>query len=339
MTRPKRMTKTDYTVTQPSTPPVALVSTRLRAIEPAHRRKKVQEALDDHFQCPSRRDGRGRRSDDLKEAARTLAHIGCMPRWVASEDYDLNHRRRIKDVLKHIDHRVSWEQIVEECKEARGLANKAGQARNERKEYGPSEVTRLYEDYTSIRLNTIETLRAAGRRGDNCLRDNHFDYHDALRNGQTEFYEIRKADSSVAWMSVDSRSREVDEIKGPSNDEPEIAIDVLWALCRRLRVSGDQNHLFTRSRVLSMFVSGAADLRRPDCVVFAYRLWWRPHEIALHDSKNGGWSRFEWNGSGWEASDFSHLDTDALVVLQRASPKVGLIALLARIGRKGRRSR
>ena len=309
--------------------PADEVERLLQSIEPGGRRRKVQRAVDGHFREPGRNDRRGRRSAELKKVATTLRHILGMQRWEVDERYDLNVRRRIRDFLRHIDHNQSWARMVNECRKARGLVNGAARTRNERKEYGPGEFTILNEAHASYPLNTIGKVRAGGRRGGNCLRDNDCGYLDELRDREAEFHEIRKAGDAVAWLRVERESREITDIYGPSNEEADLPIDVLWELCRKLDVSGDGEELFLGNGVLTMFLSGSTDRDTPMRVVEGYEFWWRRREIVVHDSRDGRWSRFLWRRSGWRDVGPSHMDYATFKVMRRLVPEIASLARVA----------
>ncbi len=301
--------------------------------------RKLRLALTYHFKDPSLRDRRGRRrSSELHRALTTLRHVAGLLRWVNDDRYDLNCRRKFKKFLKHIVHGQPWQVTVDEGRTARGLANRAGRRWNETRVFGPpSEAVPIAENHMVFPLNTIAKLRSAGRRAENCLQTNDHGHHDALRRGEVGYFEIRREGAAEAWMSVDCESRRVVEIWGPRNDEADLPDDVLWQLCRKLRISGDEAELFIRRGVLSMFVDGAADAQDPQSVVAAYRLWSRRGEVVLQHSKEGRWSRFVWEGREWEATRASHVSADALKVLRDVSPRVRLLVTSAETARTGRK--
>ena len=310
--------------------PAEQVERLLEAVEPDRRRRKVRDAVDRHFGECGRNDRRGRRSSELKKVATTLRHMVGMQRWVLDERYDLNVRRRIKDFLRHIDHRQAWSQTVDECRKARGLANAAARLQNEQKEFGTSEAVALDETHTSFPLNSVTKVRAAGRRGGNCLRDNDFGHLDEVRDRQAEFHEIRKSDKPVAWLRVDLGSREVTDIYGPRNEEADLPTEVLWQMCRKLGVNGDGEELLHDKGVLTIFLEGSKDPDVPMRVVRGYRFWWRRREIVVHDSREDRWSRFVWRRRRWCASGPSHLDSDTFEVMRRLEFKIRSIAWDAR---------
>ena len=317
------------------------VEALLRSIEPLHRQTRVREAVDDYFSDPRRHDDRGRKTAELKKVATTLRHIVGMQQWVDDLRYDLNVRRRIRDFLKHIDHNGVWPDTVSECRIARGLANKAGQDWNERKEYGSGDPTDLGMAHTNHPLNSVAKLRTGGRRGGNCLRDTGFGYQDELRLRQADFHEIHRSGVAVAWLRVECGSREITDIYGPSNEDADLPVEVLRELCTRLDVRGDDHELFLGNGVLSIFLDGKADKEVPMRVVCGYRFWWRRGEIVLHDSRRDRWSRFLWRRRAWRSTVPSDLDGNAFMMMRRLVPAIRLLAQRARPirARKPRRSR
>lgn len=308
------------------------VEALLRSIEPLHRQVRVRRAVDGYLSDPSRNDDRGRMSAELKKVATTLRHIVGMQRWVDDTRYDLNVRRRIRDLLRHIDHNGSWLDAVRECRQARGLANKAGQGWNERKEYGPGDPTDLGMAHTSHPMNTVAKQRTGGRRGGNCLRYSGFGHHDELRLGLAEFHEIHRSGTAVAWLRVECASREISgtDIYGPSNEDADLPVEVLWELCRKLDVRGDDHELFLGNGVLSIFLDGKADPEAPMRVVHGYRFWWRRGEIVVHDSHRDRWSRFLWRRRAWRATEPSDLDDDTFMHMRRLVHPIWLVAHRAR---------
>ena len=274
----------------------------LRTIRPRHRQIAVRRALNEYFGDASRHDGRGRKTAELEKVKTTLRHIVGMPRWVEDIRYDLNFRRRIRDLLRHIDHGQPWATTVVEGSMARGLANRAGRAWNENKEYGPGDPTVLAAGHIDHPLNSIAKMRRGGKRGGNCLRDNDYGHHDQLCHREADYHEIRKSGVAVAWLRVECDSREITDIYGPGNEDAELPVEVLWALCSKLGVSGDYEELFFRNGVLSIFLDGKVDRDAPMRVVRGYRFWWLPSEIVVHDSRSDQWSRFVWRRRGWRAA-------------------------------------
>lgn len=314
-------------MTNSSKSQAAEVDRLLRDIKPDSRRRKVRQAVDEHFQEPGRSDRRGRKSEELRKVATTLRHMTGMQRWVVDNRYDANVRRSITKFLKHVDHKQPWWQTADECRKARGLANRAARLLNERREFGPGEPVVLDEAHTNYPLNSVAKMRAAGKRGSNCLRDSGCGYLDEFRRREAEFYEVRKSDTAVAWWRVDRESREITDIYGPSNEDADLPFEALWEMCRQFDVNGDDQELFLQNGVLSMFLDGTVGRNAPMCVVDEYRFWCRPREIVVHDSQEDRWSRFLWwPRAGWRATGPSHLGSDALSVMQRLEPAIESLA-------------
>ena len=303
-------------------------------ISPTSRHKKVIRAIEVHFQDSSRYDERGRRSSELENTRKALRHLANMPSWQMNERYDLNMRRRIGDILKHIDHGQPWSKTIVECSEARGLANKAARRRNERREYGSSDPMRLDDEFTCIPLNSAVKLRSAGKRGNNCLGDNQSGYFGELKTGQTEFYEIQSTEGeSKAFLSVDKTSRAVTELQGLSNEDAELPVDTLWAICRVLKAKGDECPDFVRSGVLSLVNRARSAVNSPMSRIFDFQIWWGKGEIVIRDLKSGLWSRFTWRFAGqrfgraeWIEAHGSDIDAIAFDFMLRCQPRLSEIA-------------
>lgn len=300
----------------------------LAAIEPASRQRKVRQAVDNHFRGRGKKDLRGRKSPELKKVATTLRHIVGMQHWIEDTRYDLNIRRRIKKSLKHIDHNQSWFKTVLECRKARGLVNRAARTFNEQKEHFTAEATTLDEVHRCIPLNSVTKLLAAGRRGGNCLQYRDSGYAEDLRCREAEFYEVHRLGEPVAWMSVSCESpREIREIYGPSNEKADLPKEVLIQICKTLDAIGDDNDLFWKNGVLSIFLDGTVSCETPMLDIRGYRIWSRTRQIAIHDSHRNEWSLFIWDrdACAWDSSYLSNMEKSALDVLCRFDPRIELI--------------
>ena len=293
----------------------------LQTIEPSHRRTKLRRSLDLHFQDPDRHDGRGRKASELATVKTTLRHIRNLDKWIERENYDLNVRRKIKKILKRLDHHQSWEQTVIEARKARGLANCAGKTWNDRKEYGPGDVLVLDQEYSVIPLNSVERMRSTGKRGHNCLVDSSH-YFDKLRNWKTKFFEVQKSGIFCACFSVDCESSKVAEIYGSNNDEADLPPNILWQICQVLGIRGDSEELFLTNGVFSMFLDRTADQTAPMFKVAGYQLWWRKGEVVVKDARKEHWSRFEWTLDEWCETWGSKLTIDNFDVMRRLHPMI-----------------
>ena len=298
----------------------------LQSIEPKHRRKKLRTSIDIYFQDARRRDKRGRKTTELAKVITTLRHVLNMHSWASRERYDLNIRRRIKKMLKHIDHHQSWERTRIDASKARGLANQAGKTWNDRREYGPNEVIILDHEYVVYRLNTVGEMRSVGKRAGNCLVSFSY-YFDQLRNREAQFYELRKSGDTCACFSVDCYSFRVLEIEtyGRHDEDVELPPHVIWRMCKRLGISGDSEELFLKNGIFEIFLEGLANPTLPMLTAQDFQIWWREGEIVIKDVRTGRWSLLFWSRSKWRRSMFSQFNTHSLEVMSRFYPEFNQI--------------
>ncbi len=317
--------------------PSLLIEELLEGIAPTSRQKKVNRAIEAHFQDSRQLDGRGRRSAALENTCRALRHLANMPNWQVDDRYDLNMRRRIRDILKHVDHGQAWSTTIEECSEARGLINKAARKRNERREYGSSEALKLNDELICYPLNSATKLRSAGKRGGNCLGSRRYNHVSELKSGEAEFYEIQTEDGALrAFLRIEKASRKITEIQGPGNDDIDLPVETLWSICRELKTSGDDCADFLRFGVLSLVQGWKSKATTQMSQVLDFQVWWRNGEIVVRDTATRQWSRFIWGTSwrahdvGWVDTDGSAIDSDAFGLMLRCQPKLSTIAEKAR---------
>ena len=293
----------------------------LQDIRPAHRRRKLRNSIDAYFQDTQRRDNRGRKASELARVITTLRHVLNMCGWALNEAYDLNTRRKIKKALRHIDHHQSLEKTIAEASKVRGLVNQAGRNRNERKEYGPNAMIALDQEYTVFRLNSVKKMRSAGRRARNCLDSSSY-YINQLRSLEARFYELKKSGVTCACFSVDCTSSKLIQISGPNNDEAEVPPHILWAICKELSISGDNEELLLKNGILAIFLEGLASPTSPMFTTNDYQLWWREGEVVVNDAHRGHWSQFIWEQNAWCERLGSRFNDDSLELMCRLHPKI-----------------
>lgn len=209
----------------------------LNAIEPLSRRYKVRRAIVKASRESTGDEQRANAFIDASILVPTLRAIRCMPRWIEDARYDLNRRRRIKDILKHVDHNQSWIKTVCECQMAILLVMEASLAYDEPHEHIPDECVTLDEKYSCFSLNSAVQLRAAGRRARNCLAIDRFGHISRLQSGESKFYEIRELERPVAWLEVNCQTQVIEEIKGPRNGPVSLPWEVVWRLCKQLDIN------------------------------------------------------------------------------------------------------
>ena len=314
--------------------PSLLLEALIENITPASRRKKVRHEIRVYFQDPHQNDGRGRRTSELENTCRALRHLQHMPSWQGNEKYDLNMRRRIGDILKHVDHGQPWAETIKECSIARGLISKAGKRRNERKEYGSSDQIVLGKEFVCHPLNSADKLRSAGKRGRNCLGDRSYRHIDEVRSGEAEFYEIKTTDGLTrAFLEIDRAKREVRQFKGPDNEDVDLPIDVIQAISQKLAVNGDNCEPFVQLGVLTLFSKPHVKRTSPMEQIHDFQLWWQEGEIVVKDLKTNRWSRLKWEFDDWDCgterwieAEGSDINVDEFELMQRCQPKLMTIA-------------
>ena len=301
------------------------------ATEAKHGRRtaeRLQQSMDEHFRDPKRRDGRGRRSQDVRVVTRTLCHLIRATDYRNRQGLDPNRRREAAKLVKTACRGAPFDELIERARRLRGRVNKSGKARNERIEYGDSFSLDLSAGYSVERLNSIRKLAAAGRALDNCAKDNKFELHDSLREGDARFYGVRDGDSLIAMFEVGSGR--IVEFLGPVNNDVRMPRDVLLELQRKLKVSGDDVDACLQTGAASIFAEDDADIRYPDHRgpeftvgsrrMPRYLIWYRPDKIVLREPGRvrrgrtqvrrvkSRWSVFRWEDGNWDASHASSRD-------------------------------
>ena len=276
-----------------------------QAIEPPSRRRRVTRSIADYFDDKSNRDGRGRKASELRKTRKALRHMRNMTNWSKNELYDLNVRNQIRKFLKHLDHPQDWATTMAECSAARALINESSRRRNETIRYGIDGNILLTNGFVANRLNTVRKLKAAGRRGKNCLGRADFYYINNLKSGTHAYYEIVGPENNPAcYLEIKKEGRTITELSGFNNLDCEVPAETLLDFCTKEKVSGDECHEMVKAGALSLTLG--PDNRRLDPMSEAchFDIWWRISEVVLRDQKDGSWSRFAWRLDEWDTDDY-----------------------------------
>lgn len=264
------------------------ISRRLAAVD-QRLQSKVRKAIVEHFACPRRRDGRGCRACEIDRVVIALCQLGRFNDWQADKRIDLNHRREIRAIWKHIQHGQSFETTIAECRKAAAWSQRVEEA-EERGSSAPIPLNAMFE---AVPLNSDLKMRAAGRRGRNCLGQSQYGNLQERRDGVAEFFEIRKKDapeSEWAWLKID-RSRCVCQMLGRNNSPATLSKETLTAICQNLKVNGDQCKLFHDYGVFSLFTTGKANVEQPVFSIGHLWFWRHADEIVVFNHKTDSWSR------------------------------------------------
>lgn len=267
---------------------------------------RISTLVDEHFALPSRRDGRGRKSQELRAVVRALRHLIRATEWQRQPDLDPNVRREAQALVRTACHgQVPFHDLMKQAKALRGRVNKAGEMRNARQPIKGCEP--LQEElpllFSAERLHTVELLARAGRRLGNCAKDNDHRLHDKLRQRDSDFYLVRRGTEPEAMFEVDLETCEITEFLGKENADVKLPRRVLTALLRRLRLNGDHVEACLRRGAASIFVNGLKDMAEPDWRRRTLMVWCAPGQLVIKEGRRpGGWSSFEWDGKDWDAS-------------------------------------
>ena len=289
---------------------------------------RISALVDEHFALPSRRDGRGRKSQELSAVVRALRHLIRATEWQRQPDLDPNVRREAKALVGTACHgHVPFDKLMKQAKVLRGRVNEAGRMRNARQPIKGCEPLQkeLPLLFSVERQHTVERLAKAGRGLGNCAKDNDYGLHDRLRQRDSDFYLVRRGTEPEAMFEVDLETCEITEFLGKENADVELPLCVLTALLRRLRLNGDHVEACLQQGAASIFVTGLKDIAEPDWRRRNLMVWRAPGWLVIKEGRQpGGWSSFEWDGEDWVASTASsRRRLDSLMTRQ---PTVAVLA-------------
>lgn len=286
--------------------PEQLVKVFARKAERGRRTgRRVQKLVDDYFAAPSRRDGADRRrAEDLTCVRVTFKHLIDATGWERRKDLDENLRRDASALVTTTCHgNTPFPTLMQHATKLRGRVNKCGKARNARKLIAGCKPLRLELPlgHTVERLHTLERLASAGRALGNCAKDNGYGLHRELRERHADFYLIREGDNPVAMFRVGVGDSEIAEFFGKSNTTPKLPCEVLVTMLRSLQLNGDNMAACLQQGAHSIFITGRADVDRPD-----YRsrdgkvdVWRGERVIVIRERE---WSAFQWDDESWDSA-------------------------------------
>ena len=305
---------------------------RLATQSSRHRRRvarRLSELAVEYFKNPLRRDGRGRRAQDLRAAEKGLRHLKNATSWQHRQDLPANVRKEARALVQTACHgQTPLEELMKRASALRGQVNKCGKVRNDRKAVegcDPLSLT-LYVGYSVERLHTVEKLASAGRAMGNCAKDNGYGMHDALRERDSDFYLMRRGNEPVAMLQVDLATDRITAFLGRSNAEVELPRLVLRSMLRRLGLNGDHVEACLQRGVASIFVTGAAKFPKPSYSRGKLHIWQARRKLVVKEGRQSGrgWSSFQWDGTEWVPSRAS--SRDRLDDLMTRDPEVAVLA-------------
>ena len=273
--------------------------------------------------CQANKDGRGLKVEARQLVERTLKHIQSAERKAAAAHSGSRVlARKARKLLTSLQHNDQFELTIEQARCFRGEMQKEGRRTARRapvcepEEFGCGTLSGVGE----IRLNrvvSIADLMKAGRTLDLCVA--HADevgrqYHEALKNGATEFWTLTTSGGPIALLSIeeDEDTRRVSEFQGCNGERPRATDEnggnrvlsgpLLRNVLRKLHADASDQEHFTRVGAFRSLVPYAA--RESYRAVMAngrdYRVWRFRDEVivGLLRKLAGGsyrvvqWSRF-----------------------------------------------
>lgn len=272
-------------------------------------RCRIGRLVDQHFYDSARRDGRGRRAQDLRRVEKLLRHLNHAIGWRDRRDLDPNVRQEARALVRTACHaHESLEKLMKRASALRGRVNRSGKVRNARKPVDGCLPLRegLPQRFAVERLHTVERLAKAGRRLGNCATDNGYGLHDRLRQRESDFYLVQRGDEAVAMFEVELETAEINEFLGRQNEAVDLPCSVLLALLARLQLNGDHVEACLQRGAASIFATGSADVRQPDWRRGNVVVWCATRRLLVKEGrKRERWSSFEWDGEDWMASNAS----------------------------------
>ena len=300
-------------------------------------RCRVEGSIDAHFKDPAHRNtsGRQRLKAEVRKVNTALHQLLLIDRnWVEDESLSKDLRDDCRKLLKRVERGGNGGEFAKVMVEASKLhGRRLGEARKQatRRLYGEITECDLGNGVVLRSVNSPKALSAIGRDNNNCLRSNSYGHHTRLKNGSSNFFEIRCPQRSLLVIEVRVDSGEVLEAEDPDKDVDVLAEQVggrkklqrlLLDVCREIRCRGDDNELFAGAGAYSEFVDRSLDDRKPSHAWSdgrkKYKAWAHDHVIIIRCRGQKGvarWSRFTFDGKRWLADDLSALDEGCLAAI------------------------
>ena len=294
-------------------------------------KRRIATLVDDHFAHPARRDGRGRKAEELRAVETALRHMTHATGWQRRQDLDANVRQNAKALVRTACHgQVPFDELMNRASALRGRVNKAGGLRKARQPIEGCDPLRveLPQGFSVERLHTVERLAETGRLLGNCAKNNGHGLHEGLREREWDFYLIRRDDDPVAMFDVELETGKITQFLGRANDDVELPRCVLIALLHRLALNGDDVEACLQQGAASIFATESEYVREPDWQRGDLKVWCGERRLVVRERHKQGhasrtrrrlrrrrgirkgrkrdwWSSFEWDGADWVASDAS----------------------------------
>ena len=301
-----------------------LASTGLdpRCIEQAV--ENVTKLIQAFEEQPENRAGRRVRKPVRKSVRRTLTHLSSAARHVGGGSASRAEARRL---IRYAGCCDDFTALEREASRYRGRHNKIMRGINDRKAREAAREIWLDDDHSVLEVRTVSHLRSVGKRLRNCIGGElGSDYRDQLRQGESEFWALRRQGKHVGLLEVDTESRRIKECLGMANEPVGWKRGLFLELQRAVDADGDHVDEFIESGAFNLFVHQPN--LRPALLHIGertYQVWNSGGVLILCDDRKR-WSQFKLalrrhrEFPSWEGYYGSALEVDEMVCLVALSP-------------------
>ena len=289
----------------------------------------VPKLIDAFEAQPENRAGQRVRKSARQAVRRTLAHLASAARHVSDGSASRGESRKL---IRFAGCCEDFIELERRASRYRGLHNKIVQGINDRKSREQAREIRLDDEHSLLEVKTVSQLRSVGKQLRNCI-SGHLggDYRDALRQGESEFWVLRRQGKCVGLLSIDVATRKIEECAGADNEPVGWERRGLLALQRALSAAGDEIEEFVESGAFSLFAH-QPNLRPVPLQVGkrTHQVWSTREELIIRDDRKR-WSRFRLclrrrrDFPSCEATYGSALDSDELLCMVAVSCELAAV--------------
>jgi hypothetical protein len=245
------------------------------------------------------RDGRGTRQQVISTICTLIRQLKMAQRWSASHP-DPAIQTLARKLMRAICNEPI-EALMSRASKFEGELKKAGRRANLSKKKGAARGFELRNGFCLRELTTTDCLLSIGKQLQLCVGDPKGlgeDYHDALRDGSSDFWALESGGQPVGLLEVDIETQTVTDLQGKSNRLPKgwkfsIAQDIM----QTLDVSGNDCEAFQRVGAFDRFRKCRPQRRFLPTCLGELQLWAFEKELIISRRTGAGkrryWSRFK----------------------------------------------
>ena len=270
---------------------------------PDELRRRVQEFLDH----PENRGRKRAKREPMRRARKTMKHLTHAVSH-ACDHVDPNVRTKAKALVRSTQHE-SFDVLEQRAGKFNGHLRKSGRRREEQRRRNVRARIAV-GDWELVEVNSVPQLKSEGRKLSLCVAhsdDFGREYHDELRNGESEFWSVRRRGEAQGLLRIDKDTRKVVESAGRRNGPLKWKRKVACGVLRVLDATADDHQdAFSRVGAFSGLLNSRSRETTPiELDGVEYRVWLMPakNQIAIEarrpakfgDGRKGRrrWSLFE----------------------------------------------